>query len=200
MHMNTTPRCLTTLILMSLMACTTAPVKDTRDFKWVSLAEFVDREFPTQAPMDVAVPAHFNTVQFDSPGSSDNVYWMRPQDMKRADRSGDLPIEHGFMYGKITLNVGYDGRKDRFVGVEDQDIDQIPQQGIERYQMQRFLAGEHPVLLLSYTLNDKHIAGAYVATLIDSNVVYIAFRPANNDRNLAQTFIQRMGERLTPSP
>ena len=49
----------------------------------------------------------------------DYAYWMTSKDAKVLKKTEYLPQEDGYMYGKISMGVGYDQEKDFFIGFEE---------------------------------------------------------------------------------
>ena len=145
--------------------------------KHVSLDEFMSGDLAVSIPLQLSVPVQYDHVELPSAGTSYH-YWMLKSEATHADATGDLPGDSGYMYAKISENAVYRSEKGVFRGLEDMTADEQAEFSavFSDVHMERCKAGKFPALLL--TLTDKktgyRIHNMYVATLIDTNVVFIA--------------------------
>jgi hypothetical protein len=169
------------------------PASDEINTKTVTVDVFMQGNVLGGINVPVIVPSEFEPAILPK-ANLGYSYWMRPEDVTHANASGQLPGQHGYMYGKLSPNVGYDARRDLFVGLEDPEAlakakAQMPSLAIERYRF-----GAHPIVLFSFTSEDrkKFAYAMYVATNIDTNVVYIALRPPGNSQEVGEQIWNRL--------
>ncbi|MDP1633303.1 MAG: hypothetical protein Q8L69_01315 [Gallionellaceae bacterium] len=179
------------ICLLSLIASIAIAAENTVPFKTVPLDEFMQNQLAIKLPIPVPVVEAYQASKL--PGAPVGYsYWMRPEDVEAVKTSGDLPSEHGYMYGKITQSVGYDKSKDMFVGAEDPQSlakakSYFPTLTLERYQFDG-----HAILLVKMASADaKKIAYAmYIATNLETNVIYIALRPPRNSEEVGDALFE----------
>lgn len=132
--------------------------------------------------------------------ADDHAYWMRPDAVRRARSSGDLPIASGYMYGKVSLDVGYDRGRNVFIGAEDLRAT-LEQEGFDVTAIRRADRNGHALLFVraSHRESRKPVYGLYVATGIDTTAVYLAWRPPGNDRRIGDCFWDAFEETVLAS-
>lgn len=184
------------LVLLAAHTRAAEPV----DLRTLSLEEFMHGQVGVPIDVPVAVPAIYEWATISKAPVS-YAYWMRPQDVAPAESSGDLPVEHGYMYGKISLDVAYDKRKDVFVGADDRSTMRKLKAAFPSIVTTRLKYGEHSVLLMS--MHDhrlgKPIYVMYVGTNADTNVIYVAFRPPHNSKEIGDYVWASLAETLVKS-
>jgi hypothetical protein len=126
------------------------------------------------------------------------TYWMQQSEIAVAAKSQDLPTKTGYIYGKISLDVGYDRLSDRFTG-EDGMQTKLNQSGLDLLEMKRVTVGIYPILsVVSRARSTGNIVCAmYVGTLIDTNVLYIAYRPPENNLTRGSEIWRHILESMT---
>jgi hypothetical protein len=189
-------KCLIFFVSISAGALAADPVET----KLVSVNEMMDNSLRIEIPVKVPVPAKYKIAQLKN-ANFGYTYWLRPEDVKEANASQRLPAEHGSMYAKITANVGYDQRRNLFIGLEEPEYQQQAKQVLKEYSLERRQAGGHQIVLLKATAiaNDTRVYGMYVATNIDTNVVYIAYTPERNSQEVGDFVWHKLRETLSPS-
>lgn len=153
--------------------------------KKVTLDEFMQGSVLGKINVPVIVPTEFEPAVLPK-ANFGYVYWMNPNDVSASNSSGSLPEQNGYMYGKITPNVGYDARKDIFIGLEDPESIERARRQMAGLTIARYKFGPHAIVLLSYAIGNKLAYLMYVATNIDTNVVYIALRPPGNSQEIGE--------------
>jgi hypothetical protein len=185
------------LSLLVLAGCSTAPQTSVSSaqssFQRVELREFfAEKVIPL--PLSMEIPGEYAYAR-DLPVPLDYAYWMRASDVQAA-RQGTLPAGNGFIYGKISLDVGYDVARDSF-GEESLESE-MSAAGMQLHKKKRHRVGAFPVLDLEIVApGGTRVCARYIATLVSTNVLYIAYRPAGNDSSLCQRFhesLQVVGE------
>ncbi len=165
------------LLLAMCFLVGTAFADSSVKLKHVSLDEFMSGDLAVSIPLQLSVPVQYDHVELPSVGSSYH-YWMLKSEASRANATGDLPGNSGYMYAEISENAVYRSEKDVFRGLEDMTADEKAEfsAALTDVRMERCKTGKFPVLLL--TVIDKktgyRIHNMFVATLIDTNVVFIA--------------------------
>lgn len=164
-----------------LSGCANMPesaVSKTAVFKRVPLDQFYAGKISTM-PLSIELPSEYDYAdQLKVPVTY--AYWMRRQDMGRAAQ-GSLPSGNGYIYGKVSLDVGYDAATESF-GEENIEA-QLKQAGIEILNKKRYEVAGYPALNMEIRApNGSLVCAMYVATLVSSNTLYIGYRPAGNDR------------------
>lgn len=109
-------------------------------------------------------------------------YWMKPEDVAASNATGDLPGHNGYMYGKLSPNVGYDAQRDLFIGLEEPASIEKAKRQMADLVIERYRSGPYAIVLMSFATPDRKtvVYSMYVATNISTNVVYIALRPPGN--------------------
>lgn len=175
-------------LLFVLGGCSTVPQAPgpsaEQSFQRVELREFfADKVVPL--PLSMEIPAEYRYAP-GLPVPLDYAYWMRASDVQAA-KQGNLPAGNGFIYGKISLDVGYDAQRDSFG--EESLASELGAAGMQLRNKKRHRVGAFPVLDMEIVApGGKLVCARYIATLVSTNVLYIAYRPAGNDSGLCQRF------------
>lgn len=150
--------------------------------------KFMDQSLSASIPLTVLVPSEFEHVE-QNRAPITYSYWMTSEMGAVAKKTGIIPTPAGFMYGKVSSNVGYDANKDIFIGAEDIEK-QAREAGFTNINVQRASSKGYALLFLEATdsRSDKNIYSVYVAMNVSTNVVFIAYRPPNNDRKIGDCF------------
>ncbi|HEY2346040.1 MAG TPA: hypothetical protein VGH80_09160 [Xanthomonadaceae bacterium] len=147
--------------------------------KHVTLDQFMPNYLRVSIPLTLSVPASYELATFHKLEMFEAFYWMPKSEVAHADETGDLPGDSGYMHAEISLSAAYRVERDVFVGVEDmtgrdrKEFDSL----FSDVRMERCSVGKFPVLLLDMKArkDGRHLRAMYVATLIDTNVVYIDY-------------------------
>ena len=166
--------------IVLIMACLlSGPVlaKDAVALKSVKLNDFMVGDLVKVFPISLLVPESYEPVEFDEdPGK---YYWMRPKDVKKVIKSQKLPTRKGYMYGTISLNVGYDMNEDLFIGLEEPEVQYQYRNHFEIYTLERTAINGYPVALMSLREkgSDHNTYLMYIGLKIETNAVLIAYVP-----------------------
>ena len=183
-----------------LLACApltvlAAPPSQTRD---VALADFMQRQLSAAPALPIPVPTEYEAATLpDTPvGYS---YWMHPADVAEAAKSGNLPAERGYMYGKISTDIGYDRPNDRFIGLEDPAFLNQAKGVFSSLTVERCIFDGHPVALVTAETAGAGtvVYSAYVPMGVETNTVYLAYRPPANDRAAGDSLFARLRASLS---
>jgi len=171
------------LIAFLLLAPFVCTANDTLKLKTVELTIFMQGQLAKPIALPIPVPSDYESATIpDAPISY--AYWMRPRDVEKTIRTGNLPSNNGYMYGKISLDVGYDKDSDLFIGFDDpKSIAQVRASFLS-LTIERCHFKEHPVLLLKAAApsSGNMVYAMYLATKIETNTIYLAIRPPQNSR------------------
>jgi hypothetical protein len=161
--------------LLSGTCLADAPVQ----IRHVTLDEFMPGYLKVSIPLPLSVPASFELASFHNQPQSRVFYWMPKSEVAHVEESGDLPGDTGYMHAEISTNVGYSAEKDLFIGAEDLSANDKAQADalFTDLRMDRCTFGKFPVLVMDMKArqNGRHVRAMYVATLIDTNAVYVAY-------------------------
>jgi hypothetical protein len=153
-------------------------------FRVLSFAEFIgDVNESLRLPLKVAIPVNYEQAELPTE-RPDYSYWMPPEKVKTVLESGDLPVDTGYFYSKISLDVAYDADKKLFVGFEDRDpAAEAKQHGMENLEWERVDLRGHPAIFYRFqAASTKRVHyNAYIATLYEGIVFYIAYTPPDGD-------------------
>jgi len=181
------------LLLFLISIAFTTHAKDPVEFRLVLLNEFMQNLIEDSYPISIPVPVEYEATQPDM-APDGYSYWMPPKDLIRSNKKGDLPVKKGFMYGKISMNVGYDVKEDIFIGAEDPIYLKQAEKYFNDFHMERSKVGEHSILLVKMTDKEssKRSYSMYIATNIATNVIYIAFSPAKNSKKIGEFYWEKL--------
>jgi hypothetical protein len=154
----------------------------------VPFDEFMKGLLTMSIPLEVPVPKGYEPAPFGSEALAYS-YWMLPKEVANARRSKDLPVRTGYMYGKLSLDVGYDARKDVFLGVEDAR-ETFLAHGMSDLHLERAKVGRHALLFMDVVLTkvDRKIYSVYIALNAATNAAYLTYVPPKNDRALGDYY------------
>lgn len=151
------------------------------DVKRVSLKEFIP-DLLFDFPISFEIPQDY--VLFSVPSDYGAYYWMPQTDGELFQKTETKPRDTSFFRAKLSLNVGYDSQTDKFINtpndINDTDlIQEIESQGIKVYRIERKNIGEYPILIMEievpYSETTRMVNFAYIATLVDTNVLWISY-------------------------
>lgn len=157
-----------------------ARADECRATREVSFDAFMAGGVSTHVPLTLRVPeglAHARLLQ----APETYAYWMTPEAATRAARSGDLDgVE--YLYGKLSLDVGYDRERAAFVDGEGRAVGRmIHARGLGR--VQQVATQGHAILFVEIApgAGERPVYAAYVALNVGTNAAYLAYRPAADD-------------------
>ncbi|MBI2104298.1 MAG: hypothetical protein HYT90_01780 [Candidatus Omnitrophica bacterium] len=153
------------------------------EFKTVSLDDFfggppagmnVERYFP----IDVDVPAIYNG--HENPSWVGEQFWSTESDVERLTQEGKPLPEHGFFSVKVSMNIGYDAQADvfsDFQGTDERNLKAaMSKQGLQVTEVKRHDVKGFPTLIVEGDGPEgKKVRIAYVATKIDTNVLFVFY-------------------------
>lgn len=175
------------IVTLCALGCATqkvAPPELAADqgFKALTFAEFAGNE-SLRLPLGVVIPERYERAQLPNV-PEDYSYWMPHDRVKAVAASGDLPVDTGYFYGKISRDVGYDAGKKLFVGFEDRDpAAAMKAAGIKDFTWERADLHGYPAIFCRLkTPGTKQVQhSVYIASLSESLVFYVSYTPPLGD-------------------
>ena len=173
----------TVLALLQLLLATATWAAAPIELKSVPLDDFMHGQLAVSVKLAMPVPVAYEWASLKKTPAFSS-YWMRPQDVAAAASSGDLPSDQGYMYGKVSSNVGYDADKKVFIGVDDPESLQKLKRMFPSVTIEHLTSGSHPVLLMATAAPDsgKLTYAMYIGLNVDSMTLFIALRPPGNSQ------------------
>ncbi len=132
-------------------------------------------------PLRISVPTGYVHADIKLPLTYS--VWMPSSEIQGFVETKTFPVKTGWMYGKISLNTAYIRETGLFSG-QDRLAQEMSKIGLKLIELEgkTSLSG-HPILFVSM-LDENSGAktyNAYIATLISTNVLFIAYRPSDSD-------------------
>lgn len=163
----------------------------------IEFDEFLHGMLAVALPIKMAIPAEYaytalrNTSRF-------SAYWMRPEAARKAQRTGDMPADTGWMSGEVSSTVTYDQFTHQFVGL-DVTSPAIAKGGFKVLESDTVMAHGYPVVLVAllHVASSKPIYLMYVATLAGENVVLVSYRAPRNNRSIGDAVWAELKKRVS---
>lgn len=146
-------------------------------FRDLTFGELTRGTIVVELPLRFRLPAGFVAVSDDGV----QTWWMSEADAAGYARDAAFSPRDGFFSLTLSMNVGYDRARDRFFGGGPGDGDETTMAaeyasaGVEDVAVERYDVNGIPVLFVDGRQGDRRIAMGYLATLIDTNVVYLFY-------------------------
>lgn len=168
-------------MLLSVLGCGQAWAQECGSGRTMRLDAFMQWEFPIDVPLNVFVPDVYEHVKVKGQGATFS-YWMRPGAEKQAEETNHLPVETGYLYGKMSTSIGYDITSNTFIGMEDVE-GQAKAMGLSKVNIERVNSHGHTLLFLEGFQEDaKHwLYSVYIAMNVDTVVFFVSYTAPNND-------------------
>lgn len=166
--------------------------------KTVTVDEFMQGHVLGSINVPVVVPADYEPASLPN-ANFGYSYWMSPKDVAGSNATRDLPIQNGYMYGKLTPNTGYDAQRDLFIGLEEPENIEKFKKLMTGVKLERYRFGPYAIALMEYSMQGNRAYVMYVATNISTNVVYIALRPPGNSLEVGDQVWNRLRSLLQES-
>jgi len=182
-------------LLWSSLACAESCVK-TRD---VSFDDFMDHSLSVSIPLTIPMPVAYQHAPIEGAPSTYS-YWMLPGETDSVQKTGDMPVKTGYVYGKISTDVGYDQSSDTFSGSENMK-QQLEGHGLHLISSERIKVNGYAIMLMQIMFKAKNmkIYSMYVGTNAGTSAVYVNFHPPANDIALGDCYWQALKSTLLAS-
>jgi len=157
------------------------------EFKTVSLddftggvPEYLSVNNKKYFPINVDIPTIYNFHR-DSLG---NKFWSSESDVERITQEGTPLQEHGFFKADVSLHVGYDARRNVFFDAPNSDERDmkaaLSKGGFRVTEFKRYKIKGFPILIIEAEgPNDRKMRSVYVATRVETNVLFIYYAHRN---------------------
>ncbi len=153
--------------------------------KEVTLDEFMNNGLSKSIPISFAIPEEYIHAELDAPMTYS--YWMPSEKVQTARDSKDMPTDTGWIYGKVTLSVGYDEKSDKFIGADNLE-QQAKMGGFTNVISERMEVGGYPILTLEmkHEKSGKQIYSMYIGMKLETNTIYLAYRAPKSEEALGR--------------
>ncbi|HEX6747514.1 MAG TPA: hypothetical protein VF092_09525 [Longimicrobium sp.] len=147
-------------------------------FSDLTFGELTLHRWAVELPLRFRLPAGFVAMPADG---GVQVWWMSEEDRAAVERDDSISPRDGFFSVTLSLNVGYDRTRDVFFGGGEGDGDettmaaQYARAGVEDVVVERYDANGIPVLFVEGRQGDRRIASCYLATLIETNAIFLFY-------------------------
>ena len=158
-------------------------VEEPIQFKTVSLDDLfggppAGMDIQEYFPITIDIPAIYTRHQ--NPSRVVQMIWSTESDFERVTQEGKPRQEHGYFSVQVSMNLGYDTQKDTFTdfqGMHEKNIRaKFSEGGLEVTEVKRDNAKGFPVLIIEGQSSEGRKARiAYVATKVDTNVLFIHY-------------------------
>src|SRR5262249_21456294 len=139
--------------------------------------------------------------------ATSGVVGALPAGLEQVARPGEVPSPGGLFHGRLTTRVGYDRARQQFICGPDCGEKEfkasILAAGAADVEMQKYVVNGIPVLLLDISTGTmqgarkKKVYMAYVAVLIDTNVMLISYSPPADSKDIGREAWQAFTSALT---
>ncbi len=171
------------LLLTAFPAAARAqPAETLRD---VSFGEFTRNGFISNLPVRFRIPDGYVAVR--PPGQATRTYWMSPADSAAQAANPEHTMRDGFYSVSLSMNVGYDVGTDRFAGGGRDETTMkadFEAQGFSGVSLERHRINGYPVLFVEAEKDGRRGMLVYIASLVDTNVVYAFYTHPESMREL----------------
>jgi len=151
--------------------------QDPEPMRDVGFGEFTRGGFPYDLPVSFRIPAGYVAVR--SPGEATRTFWVSPADSAASAANPQHTTRDGFYSVALTPNVSYDVDTDRFIR-DGRDFStmkaDLVARGFTAVSVERHRINGYPVLIWEGKQDGRQYVVVYVASLVDTNVVYAYYQ------------------------
>jgi hypothetical protein len=174
------------------------------EFKTLSFDEAMQGQLVRSMPLKLTFPADYEMLVLDP--AINGVVWARRADLDHIAQTKETPPDAGLFHGRLTTQIGYDRASNSFIclGCSEKDVKaELEAAGANDVKVQKHVINGIPMLLLDTgTANMRgavrnKLYMAYVAVLIDTNVMLISYSPPLDSKDEGQTAWQAFTRALT---
>lgn len=194
------PVLLATLVLLAAApgAARAQEAEATRDLPF---GEFTRGAFIRELPVHFRIPQDYVAISPD--GRATRTYWTSRADSAAVAADPEHDMRDGFYSVTLSMNVGYDADADRFISNGSDETTMragFEAQGFTGVSLDRHLVNGYPVLIVEAEKEGRHVMIAYVASLVDTNVVFVFYSHPTPFRALDGTRWDAFKQTLLASP
>jgi hypothetical protein len=166
------PFLLAAALLVAAVPCA-APAQPAEAMRDLDFGEFTRGRFASDLPVSFAIPAGY--VSISPPERATRTYWTTPADSTAQAADPEHTMRDGFYSVSLSMNVGYDADADRFFGADSDETGMkaaFEQQGFTGVSLERHRINGYPVLFVEAEREGRRVMMVYIASLVDTNVVF----------------------------
>lgn len=178
-----------------------ARAQDPEPMREMDFDEFTRHGFIRNLPVRFRVPAGYVAVSPD--GRASRTYWASPADSAAQAADPEHGMRDGFYSVTVSMNVGYDRDNDRFFGADGDETRMkanFEAQGFTDVSLERHRVNGYPVLFVEAARNGRRSMIAYVAALVETNVVFAFYAHPDPIRELDRARWIAFKEGILASP
>lgn len=162
-----------------LLAASLSFADEPVEFKTVTFDDFFAGQLEPM-PLTLKVPKHYEHAE-GLEVDLGYTYWMRPDVVAAVKTNGDLPGETGYLWGKVSLDVGFLPDEKKF-SHEDSFKAELEAAGHAVLAFRKRDTGGHAVCSTVVSMKQEDgtkrlVFMAYVAMNIESNCVMLSYNP-----------------------
>jgi hypothetical protein len=159
--------------------------KNPEPMRDVGFGEFTRGSFLYDVPVSFRIPAGYVAVR--SRREATRTFWATPADSAALAANLVHTMHDGFYAVALTPNVSYDVDTDRFIrGGRDFSTmkAEFEARGFTAVSLKRHRINGYPVLIVEGETDGRRYSAVYVASLVDTNVVYAYYVHPESMREL----------------
>ncbi len=171
--------------LLAAVLPVAAPAQEAEALRDLTFGEFTRDGFIRELPVHFRIPAGYVAVSPE--GRASRTYWTSPADSAAQAADPQHSMRDGFYSVTVSLNVGYDAQRDRFFGEGSDETtmkSDFERQGFTDVSLDRHLVNGYPVLFVEGGRDGRRVMIVYVASLVDTNVVFAFYSHPTPVRDL----------------
>ena len=108
------------------------------------------------------------------------------QEIAAAKKSKNLPVKTGYIYGKLSLDFGFEREKNKFTNEDDLE-EQMKKVEMKLISKKRLEVNGYPVIsIIGQNKKGNVMCAMYVGMLIETNAVLIVYVPPENNLMIGQ--------------
>ncbi len=175
------------------------------DFRTVDFDGAMKHQIVRSMPLKLAFPADYDMLVLDP--AINGVVWARRADLDHIAKTKEVPPGAGMFHGRLTTRVGYDSASNSFIcgpGCDEKKLQaSIKASGADVVRWQKRVVNGIPMLLIEMGTDSmpgavrKKLYMAYIAVLIDTNVMLISYSPPSDSKDDGETAWQAFTGALT---
>jgi hypothetical protein len=194
------PFLLAAALLLAAVPCA-AGAQEPETMRDLAFGEFTRNAYIRELPVRFRIPAGYVAVSPD--GRATRTYWTSPADSAAQAADPEHRMRDGFYSVTLSLNVGYDVDTDRFIGGESDETRMqadFEGQGFTGVSLERHLINGYPVLFVEAEKDGRRAMMVYVASLVDTNVVFAFYAHPDPFRELDRARWAAFKDAILASP
>lgn len=193
------------VLLLAVLLATALPRaahgQEPEPMRDVGFGEFTRGAFIRDLPVRFRIPAGYVPVRHE--GQATRTYWTSPADSTAQAADPEHAMADGFYSVTLSMNVGYDAQRDLFFGEGSDETTmraEFEQAGFGGVSLERHRINGYPVLFVEGEKDGRHAMIVYLASLVDTNVVFAFYTHPDRYRELDRARWDAFKAALLASP